>query len=97
MAVVAAACGDGSTTADGGDAVDVAAESATSSDPSTSDSGTEQGEPGSEGGDGSEDGAAGSLFPDTQVVEIATGAELNLSAELGGGDLPVLLWFWAPH
>ena len=37
------------------------------------------------------------LFPDVDVVEIATGEPLNLADELAGGDRPILLWFWAPH
>ncbi len=42
-------------------------------------------------------GEATNLFPDLDVVSVATGESLNLKAELSGGDLPVLLWFWAPH
>ncbi len=37
------------------------------------------------------------LFPDVDVVDIKTGATLNLASELAGGAKPVLLWFWAPH
>lgn len=37
------------------------------------------------------------LFPDIDVVNITDGSTLNLAAELGGGDRPTLLWFWAPH
>ncbi|MEL7158653.1 MAG: hypothetical protein AAFN30_18935 [Actinomycetota bacterium] len=37
------------------------------------------------------------LFPPVDVVRISDGTTLNLATELGGGDLPVLLWFWAPH
>ena len=40
---------------------------------------------------------AENLFPDIDVVEVSTGASLNLKQELSGGDRPVLLWFWAPH
>lgn len=42
-------------------------------------------------------GEATNLFPDLDVVSVATGESLNLKAELSGGELPVLLWFWAPH
>lgn len=37
------------------------------------------------------------VFPDLNVVRIADRGTVNLADELGGGDLPVLLWFWAPH
>ncbi|NNF53877.1 MAG: hypothetical protein HKN03_05475 [Acidimicrobiales bacterium] len=37
------------------------------------------------------------LFPDLDVLSVATGESLNLRSELSGGELPVLLWFWAPH
>ncbi len=43
------------------------------------------------------DVAAENLFPDVEVLSVADGSSINLAAELGGGDLPVLLWFWAPH
>ena len=36
------------------------------------------------------------LFPDVEVIEIATGEPVNLRS-LGALDRPVLLWFWAPH
>ncbi len=42
-------------------------------------------------------GEAANLFPDIDVVSVATGESLNLKVELSGGELPVLLWFWAPH
>jgi hypothetical protein len=38
-----------------------------------------------------------SLFPDVSVQNVADGSSVNLQQELQGGDLPVLLWFWAPH
>ncbi len=41
--------------------------------------------------------AAENLFPDIEVTRISDGEPVNLSDELAGGDLPVLLWFWAPH
>jgi hypothetical protein len=37
------------------------------------------------------------LFPDIAVLDVQTGDSVNLAAQLGGGDTPVLLWFWAPH
>ncbi len=40
---------------------------------------------------------ADNVFPNLDVLDIATGSTVNLSAELAGGDTPVLLWFWAPH
>ncbi|MCP3992095.1 MAG: hypothetical protein GY724_23695 [Actinomycetia bacterium] len=42
-------------------------------------------------------GAETNLFPDIEVVNISDSSTVNLSTELAGGDLPVLLWFWAPH
>ena len=39
---------------------------------------------------------AENLFPDVDVVNVVDGSTVNLTS-LGGGDLPVLLWFWAPH
>ncbi|MCP3854068.1 MAG: hypothetical protein GY745_09400 [Actinomycetia bacterium] len=36
------------------------------------------------------------LFPDVDVIEIATGETINLLS-LIAIDQPVLLWFWAPH
>lgn len=47
--------------------------------------------------DPSAEQASENLFPDIDVVNIADGATVNLAAELGGGDRPTLLWFWAPH
>ncbi len=37
------------------------------------------------------------LFPNVNVTNITDGTPLNLQEELAGGDLPVLLWFFAPH
>ncbi len=37
------------------------------------------------------------LFPMIEVADATTGDPIDLADELGGGDLPVLLWFWAPH
>jgi hypothetical protein len=49
-------------------------------------------------GDAADDVAATeNLFPDIDVVNIVDGSTVNLAQELGGGDKPVLLWFWAPH
>jgi len=36
------------------------------------------------------------LFPDVDVVNLATGSDYNLT-NLTTMDRPVLLWFWAPH
>lgn len=51
---------------------------------------------------GAADGGAaapesGNLFPNVAVQNVSDGSAFNLQAELEGGDLPVLLWFWAPH
>jgi hypothetical protein len=40
---------------------------------------------------------AANFFPDIDVLDVSTGDSANLATELGGGDTPVLLWFWAPH
>jgi hypothetical protein len=64
-----------------------------SGDGSTAD--TESSTPQSDGA--AEDSTAVNLFPDLDVVRVDDGSPLNLAAELGGGDRPVLLWFWAPH
>lgn len=42
-------------------------------------------------------GPVANLFPDVDVVKVSDSTTLNLATELGGGTLPVLLWFWAPH
>lgn len=48
--------------------------------------------------DGSSDAPdSGNLFPNVEVQNISDGSPLNLQEELQGGDLPVLLWFFAPH
>jgi len=39
---------------------------------------------------------AENLFPDVDVTNVVDGSAVNLTS-LGGGDRPVLLWFWAPH
>jgi len=43
-----------------------------------------------------EPGPTENLFPDVDVVDLATGDDYNLT-NLGSIDKPVLLWFWAPH
>jgi ABC-type glycerol-3-phosphate transport system substrate-binding protein len=45
----------------------------------------------------SEAPAGQNLFPTVEVVNVVDSSTLTLSQELAGGDLPVLLWFWAPH
>ena len=35
-------------------------------------------------------------FPDVAVTDLASGQATNMSGLLGGGDRPVLLWFWSP-
>lgn len=101
LAVIASACGGaGSETATADPtepteappttarAVETTATDATVTDAAAEDEATA---PGSESDPGE------NLFPDIEVVDVADGATINLSSELGGGDLPVLLWFWAPH
>ena len=87
LALGAAACGGSTETA-----VDIAAPSSSTADTTT----------GAAGGTGStagssETSAGENLFPDIEVVNVADSSTLSLSQELAGGDLPVLLWFWAPH
>ncbi len=38
-----------------------------------------------------------SVFPDVDVVEIASGQPLNVADELSGSGKATLLWFFAPH
>lgn len=40
--------------------------------------------------------ASESDLPDVDVVDVVTGATVNVSA-LAPGDKPLLVWFWAPH
>ena len=35
-------------------------------------------------------------FPNVSVTDLASGQAANMSGLLGGGDRPVLLWFWSP-
>jgi len=105
MALVAAACGSGSTdTTDAGSSADSeAAPADASAAPAATDDATEAGpEPEA---DQSEEATevegpspvAPHSFPDLDTVTIGDGATVNLADELAGGDTPVLLWFFAPH
>ena len=112
FSLTAVACGGGETTSDSAsndaeaDASAVEAEGGVESDSAqpasdaepASDAGSDSdAEPASDE-ESSDDGAAAeNLFPDVEVVNVSDGSALNLAAELGGGDTPVLLWFWAPH
>ncbi len=40
---------------------------------------------------------AANLFAPTEVIDLASGSPVNFADEVGGGSLPVLIWFWAPH
>ncbi len=75
--------------ADGGPADD---ESADGSEAGRSDEGASADDDSAD-----DDAPVENFFPDLEVVDIADGSTLNLADELGGGDRPVLLWFWAPH
>ena len=104
VALVAAACGSGTTT------TEVAANSPDSQAPQTaaanetsestanetSESTTAAVAPEGEVAEAAPESET-NLFPSVDVVNVHDGSTLNLAAELGGGDLPVLLWFWAPH
>lgn len=35
-------------------------------------------------------------FPDLQVTNVVTGDKFHLKSTLGGGNTPVLFWFWSP-
>ncbi|MEM9135291.1 MAG: hypothetical protein AAF962_05210 [Actinomycetota bacterium] len=39
---------------------------------------------------------AANNFPAVAVQRISDGAEVDAAAQLAGGNLPVLLWFWSP-
>ena len=41
-------------------------------------------------------GTSSSDLPDVDVVDVVTGATVNVST-LAPGDKPLLVWFWAPH
>lgn len=102
MVLIASACGGASSdtaTADTGRSEPAAApqttappESSTSADPAGTPE-ADSGDPAAE----TESDPGENLFPDVDVVNVSDGATINLAGELGGGDLPVLLWFWAPH
>ena len=49
-----------------------------------------------EGSEAAEEPAGENLFPDLDVQRISDGATVNLASELGGGELPVLLWVLGP-
>ncbi len=113
LLLVASACGadsdeavtaaDESSPASDGDSSDESGAEGSGSDESGSEGTAEaSAEDAAAGTEEDEDGAASetageNLFPDIDVVNIVDGSNVNLAAELGGGDLPVLLWFWAPH
>ncbi|MGF1597643.1 MAG: hypothetical protein ACFCVK_12060 [Acidimicrobiales bacterium] len=103
LALLAAACGGGGDLDAGDRSIAPPAEDTGPQEPpaaarSTAVTGATAA-PGSAAGDGGgePDPAAEHLFPDVDVVAVADGGALNLAVELGGGDRPVLLWFWAPH
>ncbi len=91
IVMVAAACGGSTETT-----VDIATQEPA---PAGSDIGEEasSGPVAPASSDQSTDAPESSLFPNIEVVNVADSSMLNLSTELAGGDLPVLLWFWAPH
>lgn len=110
LGLVAAACGNTAAEtneASSGTAAPEAAPEPSPDDATADDAGAAE-EPSADGDAGEaaaqdeepaveEDAAEENLFPDLEVVDITEGSSLNLADELGGGDLPVLLWFWAPH
>ena len=90
---LAAACGTGTDTGVGTAATPAPAQSTDATTSTTTGGGSP--DP-TETTSGAETAAA-NLFPDLDVTLIADGSTINLADELGGGDRPVLLWFWAPH
>ncbi len=60
-------------------------------------SGTTTSAPAQATNDGAGPETPASLFPNVSVQNVVDGSSLNLQEELQGGELPVLLWFWAPH
>ncbi|MGI9613633.1 MAG: hypothetical protein ACR2QO_12025 [Acidimicrobiales bacterium] len=105
--LVASACGSDATETSAADAESTDAETAAvTTDAETEATGSETSaaantEAASESTEGeatdTPEPATENLFPDVDVVNIVDGSTVNLAQELGGGDLPVLLWFWAPH
>lgn len=101
VAVLAVACGSGTVT------TEVAADPSPAQEPEPAAGGESEDSPTStesrteteteaDGGETTSEPAV-NLFPDVEVTNIVDSSSLNLATELGGGDLPVLLWFWAPH
>ena len=96
VTLLAAACGSGSSTTEvaANPPATEAPQTTTAND--TSESTTAAVEPEGEVAE-AEPESQTNLFPNVDVVNVHDGSTLNLATELGGGDLPVLLWFWAPH
>ena len=96
LSLLAAACGGSAT-----ESAPVVAASETANTQSTADTEAVDGNSGD--ADGEAASVAGdpepvtNLFLDIEVVRVDDATTLNLATELGGGSLPVLLWFWAPH
>lgn len=101
VALLAAACGSGSTDTTASDVAETSsAESTESTTASPSTESTEQADAEPDQAGSESEGSAPAVehsFPDLQTVNIVDGSTVNLADELGGGDTPVLLWFWAPH
>jgi hypothetical protein len=102
VALGAAACGSASTETSGASTEAPASEPSSTQPespeaPESGDGASADPNENSTGGDDASDAAVENLFPDVDVVNIADGSTVNLADELGGGDRPVLLWFWAPH
>ncbi len=110
VSMLATACGSGATNPELGAGLSspssepsvVTSASDSTSDSDSADNGTATAA--DAGSESTDEAAAGPvapisdhLFPDVDVVDIQTGATLNIATELAGGDRPVLLWFWAPH
>lgn len=98
VGLVASACGSDASETTAADAETTAAETETTA-PETGAAADTEAESESTEGEATDtpEPATENLFPDVDVVNIVDGSTVNLAQELGGGNLPVLLWFWAPH
>ncbi len=94
--LIAAGCGsssNGDASAEAEDSVttEAAAESA------TTEAGAEDETEGEEAGADTSAPVASDSFPAVEVLNLASGENINLADDLSEGTTPVLFWFWAPH
>ncbi len=96
-ALVVSACGGGSTATDSATSATEVEATSTTEAATTSTSAADAAASSVTESSAADTEPVENLFPDLEVVDLADGETINLAAELGGGDRPVLLWFWAPH